>query len=53
VLRRTDQGGGYVTRPGTPASYTKNKAEARQYATREAAEVDRCPDNEAIERATP
>lgn len=49
VLRRTDQGGGYVTPPGSPKSYTKNKAAARRYSSREEAERDRCKGNEVIE----
>lgn len=48
VLRRTDQGGGYVAPAGSAKSYTHNKQRARVYPTREAAEADRC-ENETIE----
>lgn len=51
LLRRTDQGGGYVAPQGSRKSYTPHRAKARRYPTREAAEADRCPGNEAIEEA--
>jgi hypothetical protein len=51
VLRRTDQGGGWVAPPGSPKSYTHNKAKARRFSSEEEAEADRCPDNEVIEPA--
>lgn len=51
VIRRIDQGGGYVAPPGSPKSYTRSKAAARRYPTREAAEADRCVENEVIEEA--
>jgi hypothetical protein len=48
VLRRTDQGGGYVQPAGSRKTYG-GKATARRFATRESAEADRCPGNEVIE----
>lgn len=48
LLKRTDQGGGYVAPPGSAKSYTRSRAAARQFPTREAAEADRCPGNEVI-----
>lgn len=48
VLKRTDQGGGYVAREGHPSSYVRNIANARKFPTREAAERDRCVENEVI-----
>ena len=53
VIRRTDQGGGYVRKPlGHQAfrgsSYTHYLQEARIFTTREEAERERCPGNEAI-----
>jgi hypothetical protein len=48
VLKRTDQGGGYVALPGSKHSYTKKLEQARQYPTKDAAEGDRCPDNEIV-----
>lgn len=49
VIRRTDQGGGWVAKPGGKHSYTNKLQDARVYPTREAAEADRCPENEVIE----
>jgi len=51
ILRRTDQGGGYVAPAGSPKSYTRSRARARRYASKAAAERDRCKGNEVIERA--
>lgn len=50
IIRRTDQGGGYVAPPGSQKSYTKDRLKAHVFTTREAAEADRCPENEVIER---
>jgi hypothetical protein len=51
VLRRTDQGGGWVAdMKRSSASYTKRLQQAKRYPTREAAEQDRCPGNEVAER---
>lgn len=49
ILRRTDQGGGYVAEPGSEKSYTHVRRKARRFASEEAAEAERCG-NEAIER---
>ena len=43
VLRRTD--GAFVAR-ASASSYTEDVLHARRYPTREAAEADRCPENE-------
>lgn len=48
VIRRTDQGGGYVAPSGSASSYVKHPDNARQYPTREAAERDKCPGNEVV-----
>lgn len=49
VLKRTDQGGGYVADPRrNHGSYTKALQHAKTFSTREAAEQDRCPGNEII-----
>lgn len=48
VLKRTDQGGGYVAQPGSKHSYTNKLERARQFPTKDAAEGDRCPDNEIV-----
>ena len=47
LIKRTDQGGGYVAPPGSPKAYT-TRAKARRFATRQDAEADRCPENETI-----
>lgn len=49
VLRRTDQGGGYVAPAGSKKSYTPMREKARRFPTKEAAEADRCEENEVIE----
>ena len=49
VIRRTDQGGGYVARPDSKHSYVHSVHRARKYDTREAAVNDRCPENEVVE----
>lgn len=51
VIRRTDQGGGFVAPVGSRSSYTRDRTRARLYPTRAAAEADRCPDNEVVEHA--
>lgn len=48
LIKRTDQGGGYVAPPGSAKSYTHSKERARRFPTRAAAEADRCPGNEVI-----
>lgn len=48
LIERTDQGGGYVTPPGSLRSYTKDVTKARRYRTAEAAERDRCEGNERV-----
>lgn len=53
IIRRTDQGGGWLTRQGSPRTWTKNRASARRFPTRWAAEQERCPDNEVVEEYEP
>lgn len=48
VIKRTDQGGGYVAKPGNPSSYTNRIRRIRKFATREEAEANRCPGNEVV-----
>jgi hypothetical protein len=48
VIKRTDQGGGYVARPGSRYSYTKLVENAQTFSTREAADGHRCPGNEVV-----
>ena len=48
ILKRTDQGGGYVAPRGSNKSYVKNPREARIFRTINEAEQDRCIGNEVI-----
>ena len=48
LIKRTDQGGGYVARPGQFSSYTKDIKAARIFKTKEEAEKERCVGNEVI-----
>lgn len=48
IIKRTDQGGGYVAKPGSAKSYTHNLEHARKFDTREQAEADRCKGNEVV-----
>lgn len=47
VLQRTDQGGGYVTKPGSEKSYSPRLQDARLFDSREAAKADSC-ENERV-----
>lgn len=49
VIKRLDQGGGYVTPPGSQRSYTQKLQDARKYATREDAERECCA-NEKVSK---
>ena len=49
VLRRTDQGGGWVTPAGSHRAYTHSLLKARIYNTKQEAESDRCVGNEVVE----
>lgn len=48
LIRRIDQGGGYVAPPGSPKSYTHSKYRARVFDTYAAADSERCPGNEIV-----
>lgn len=53
VIRRLDQGGGWVTDANTNptgSSYTHKLQNAKRFPSREAAQSDLCPGNEIIER---
>jgi hypothetical protein len=49
VLKRTEQGGGYVAQPGSRSSYTRDIAKAQKFRTKEEAERERCKENEVIQ----
>lgn len=45
VIRRSD--GKYVSKPGSQSSYTNRLENAQKFATKEAADANRCPGNES------
>lgn len=47
AIKRTDQGGGYLAKP--PANgWTNRLDKARIFTSHEAAERERCPENEVV-----
>ncbi len=48
ILKRIDQGGGYVAKQGRKNSYTDNLVAARKFRARKDAEKERCG-NEIVE----
>lgn len=48
VIKRTDQGGGYVAKRGLKESYTKDIEKVRVFATLEKAERNLCIGNEIV-----
>jgi hypothetical protein len=48
ILRRTDQWRGFVAKPGSKKSYVPFAKHARQFATREEADANRCKGNEVV-----
>ena len=46
IIMRQD--GAFVTPSGSASSYTRDILKARKFATREAAERERCPENESV-----
>jgi len=48
VIKRTDQGGGYLSEPGSKNAYTFSVNQVRLFPTKEAAELEKCPDNEVV-----
>jgi hypothetical protein len=54
VIKRTDQGGGYVVAlAGSHKAYTHNLQKARFFATRDKAELRKCPKNEIVLYVSP
>lgn len=47
VIKRTDKGG-YVAKPGSRNAYTLSYNRLRTFDTYEAANRERCPDNEVV-----
>lgn len=52
VIRRTDQGRGYVSKPGSEHSYTQELSQIQKYKTLKEAMVHLCDGNEVIEELT-
>lgn len=50
VIKKTDQGGGYVAKDGNEHSYTHDIEEAKVFKTRQQAELNLCPENETVVR---
>lgn len=48
VIKRTDQGGGYVAPPGSQRSYTREIRRARAFRKSEDAARNCCPGNEVV-----
>lgn len=48
IIKRTDQGGGYVAREGSASSYVKSPSLARRFPSYREADANRCPGNEVI-----
>ncbi len=48
VIKRTDQGGGYVSMPGSDKSYTHKLENARTFSTEKQADDERCKGNEIV-----
>lgn len=49
VIKRTDQGGGWLAMRGSRASYTRYLHRARVFHSRDEALGERCPDNEIVQ----
>lgn len=48
AIKRTDQGRGYVAKPGRAKSYTNTLTHAQLFSTKEEADRHRCPGNEMV-----
>jgi len=48
IIERTDQGGGFVSLPGSKRTYTKDALKARRFQTVKEAEVELCVENERV-----
>ena len=46
ILKRTDQGGGYVAPSGSKNSYTRDPLKAKRYDSKKQAIADSCIENE-------
>ena len=48
VIKRVDQGGGYVSKSGSSSSYTRNIRQMEKFETYEDADNNRCKGNEIV-----
>ncbi len=48
IIRRLDQGGGYVAPAGSVKSYTPDPMKARRFETKEAAQADACENEQVV-----
>jgi len=48
IIHRTDQNGGYVTKPGSSSSYVVNPFNAQIFMTWKEAMEASCPENEVV-----
>jgi len=48
IIKRIDQDGGYIAKPGCKKSYTFNVKHMRKFATREQAQKELCVENEVV-----
>lgn len=51
LIKRTDQGGGYVAKPGYGASYTKSLRDARKFEMKESAKANACSNERVVSLA--
>jgi len=49
IIRRVDQGGGYVAKAGMKESYTFDIKKMRKFSTRAEAQKELCIENEVVE----
>jgi hypothetical protein len=49
VIKRTDQSGGYLARPGSQHSYTRKLEHAQTFPTREAAQAQCCENERPVD----
>jgi hypothetical protein len=48
IIKRTDQGGGYLAERGSKKSFTSSLLKARKFQTEKEADDERCKGNEII-----
>lgn len=51
VIKRIDQGGGYLAERGSQKSFTRSLLKARKFQTEKEADDERCKGNEIVVKA--